>query len=346
MYKNHWFIKHVPVAQRPMDILTLLRHGSHYVETDHTAFEAHIAPAFMRVSEIELYKYMIQNLPGHQELLKVLVTTLTGTNVCKFGGKRGKRRLTAHIEGTRMSGDMCTSLGNGWTNLTLMAFTVHELGGEFDGRVEGDDGIFSIRGLQPGPCVFERLGFRIKMQLRDTIMGTSFCGNVFHPDVCDNLTDAGKQLLKLGWTTSDLRFCGPNKRQELLKAKALSLQVTNAGCPILGSVARWVLRCLPKNIKADYSDYNWWEKERVTSSPPRDKPVDDRSRLLYEQVFGVAIGAQKAIEAWFDRQTQLRTIPLSVVSQLIKDDWVRAYHDTYSLPSDILDTCRRKSWME
>lgn len=345
VYKHDWFIKHVPVAQRPKDIMKLYAPGSCYVETDHTAFEAHIAAEFMRVSEIELYRYMIQNLPNNQEILKEFVMTLSGTNVCRFGGKRGSRRVTAHIDGTRMSGDMCTSLGNGWTNLTLMAFTVAQLGGIFDGRVEGDDGVFVVKGLQPGPYVFEKLGFRIKMQLRDSITGTSFCGNVFHPDVCDNLTDAGKQILKLGWTTSDLRFSGPGLRYELLKAKALSLQVTNPGCPILGACARWILRSLPRGTVANYRDYNVWEKEHLCGKSV-DKCIDPRSRLLYQQEFNTPVATQLQIENWFNSQTHIRPIPFCVVAPLCKPEWVAAYADTFSIPADILDSRRRRMWFE
>lgn len=347
VYKLLWFIKHVPVKDRPMEIVKLWQPGCCVVETDHTAFEAHISPRFMRVGEIGLYSYMMRACPDHRQFIWTVTRALTGVNVCKFGGKRGRRQLKVSINGTRMSGDMCTSLGNGWTNLSLMKFVVHKLGGTCDGRVEGDDGVFVVKGLQPGSHCFSRLGFKIKLQLRDTIMATSFCGNIFHPDVLVNITNAVKQIAKFGWTMSNLRFGGSDKLLGLLRAKALSMLTTNAGCPILQSFACWAER-VSRGAKLLFSGVGgsrtWWEAQCVLD--PEIKPVDVRSRLLYEATFGITVKQQIELETYFDGQRTLHPVPITVIGRYLPQSWLDAWSDTMLVPHMDLMTQRRRRWMK
>jgi len=359
LYKLPEFVKHVPVKDRPDNILALATPGAVYVETDHTAFEAHIAPAFMRVCEIQLYRYMAKQLPDYHNLMTHLFLALSGRNTCVFGGKRGARRIVAGVEGTRMSGDMCTSLGNGFTNLMLMLFAVKGLGGTCEGRVEGDDGIFAVKGLQPGPGVFNKLGFRIKMELRGDISETSFCGNVFHPEVKANLCDAVKQITKFAWTTSNMRF---NKRQwpALLRGKALCGLITNAGCPMMEAFCKWIIRATEgAGTKFGGTDGapDWWE-QHIAQCVARNEAVpigvDERSRALYEKVYGVPQSVQRLIEKYFDAQVDIHPIPFKVMELAFVPRngvdfgaWISEGRSVEAIPvTDLVSAQKRQTWID
>lgn len=358
LYKEPEFVKNVPFKKRPDNILEIATDGAVYCETDHTAFEAHISPKLMRVCELQLYRYMAKNLPNYHELMTHLHLALSGRNMCAFGGKRGGRLVQAGVEGTRMSGDMCTSLGNGFTNLMLMLFAVHGLGGTCEGRVEGDDGVFAIMGLQPGPSVFNRLGFVIKMALKGDISETSFCGNVFHPEVKANLCDAVKMIVKFGWTMSNLRFC--RKHWEgLLRGKALCGLVTNAGCPMMESFCKWIMRCTT-HAKVVFGGVggrpDWWEQhlaDAVRKGEAVHRGVDYRSRLLYERVYAVPVSVQVEIERYFDAQVTLHTIPLRVMEMAFcpRDgvdftSWRQEYSAVFGIPESDLVCNKRTDWVK
>lgn len=108
VFSLDWFIKTVPVADRPMVIRdALLSEGAEYVFTDYTAFEAHFTKEVMEMVQFELFKYMLKN-SGDSEWLKMYMSTMSGTNEITL------KAFTAYIEACRMSGEMDTSLSNGF----------------------------------------------------------------------------------------------------------------------------------------------------------------------------------------------------------------------------------------
>jgi len=117
LYKHPSFIKHVPVKDRPKYILDMLYNpASKYAATDYTAFESLFTALMMEKCEFILYSYMTKFLPCHDGFMRLCRKVLAGTNECYY------RDFSMQIEATRMSGEMCTSLGNGFTNLMAMFF--------------------------------------------------------------------------------------------------------------------------------------------------------------------------------------------------------------------------------
>ena len=154
VYELPEFIKHTPVPMRPGKIRALRRAGRRYFQTDFTAFESHFTPKVLDVCECELYRHCLSDCADADFLCSVI----SGEN-----RMRTRTGVTANVRGRRMSGDMCTSLGNGFTNLMLARFIVHEKGGKLEGFVEGDDGLFCTD-VELDSGDYAKLGFTIKIE--------------------------------------------------------------------------------------------------------------------------------------------------------------------------------------
>jgi len=159
VFKLDWFIKKVPVKDRPAYIMErLFCVSGRYFETDYTAFESLFVAELMDCCEMELYKYMVSELPGGDEFISLITKALLGENECSF------KFFTVWVQATRMSGEMCTSLGNGFSNLMFFLFLCWRKGSRCTGVVEGDDGLFRVDGPAPTASDFRDLGLVIKMK--------------------------------------------------------------------------------------------------------------------------------------------------------------------------------------
>jgi len=156
-----------------------------------------------------------------------------------------------------MSGEMNTSLGNGWANYILFSYIVQGKGGEWEGFVEGDDGIF-CSSVPVETSDYNRLGFDVKIEEVDNISEASFCGIISAPDGT-LLKDPRRVLQTFGWTHSFIH-AGDEVMDELLRAKALSLCYEAPQCPILGVLARSALAftegVTPRFVQDGYHDYS------------------------------------------------------------------------------------------
>ena len=119
---------------------------------------------------------MLQHVIGGEHILGIMKEVLCGKNIVQ------NRYLDCIIEARRMSGEMNTSLGNGFSNLMFMAFVCEKLGLNCNGVVEGDDGLFAFNGNTPSASDFTKYGFNIKLDVHSEISTASFCGNVFDPE--------------------------------------------------------------------------------------------------------------------------------------------------------------------
>lgn len=230
-----------------------------------------------------------------------------------------------------MSGDMCTSLGNGFTNLMSMYYLSYLKSGKLpQGVVEGDDGLFEFESesMIPTSEEFARLGFTIKMEKFENIGDAGFCGNIFDESCLSNVSDPRELLCKFGWSSSRIACGSGKKRLELLKAKALSLLFELPSCPIVKSLARWALRNTKKLRYRFENGKDWWEQQVwngiVSGDVERllELPIPYANRLLVDRKFGISPARQLELEAWFDAQDTLHPIPLHVVWDLMDPVWV------------------------
>jgi len=333
VFKNEAFIKKVPVPDRPAYIQERFGVlGAKPKSSDYTSFETHFDAATMLECEFILYMYMTKDLPTdfHDH-----VDALLGVNVCKF------KWFTVFVEATRMSGEMCTSLGNGFANLMVGLFAAFYHGAtHVVAIVEGDDGLFTANSKRDyGPTFFEDLGFTIKM-VEVPLEESSFCGLIFDPLELINVCEPIGAILTLGWSSGRYINLGDAKRMSLLRSKALSMYYQYNGCPILTELSQAVLRLTSgRDLRWALNERNisLWRREILQnamtwmSSAPQVKQPGLNTRLLVEKVFGVTVEHQLVLEDHFSRMTSLKDFHHPLLTVYCPDDWLD-YTRKYVVP--------------
>jgi len=312
LYQNPWFIKHVPVPDRPALVVGLEHAGLRYYENDFKAFESHFTPELMNACECRLYKHCLVNYP---ELAKVICDTLTGVN--RLSTRRGVRAV---VKGRRMSGDMCTSLGNGFTNLMLILFIAKQKGGTARGFVEGDDGLFAVD-FQLSALDYAKLGFEVEIKEVPTPSHGHFCGMTMTSSL-EVIKDPRRVLQQFGWTSS---YIGAGNRimDELLRSKSLSLCYELPQCPIVGVLARTALS-LTEGIAIAHTTSSYRECPTNFTGPTGPFAPSDEARLLTAELFKIPIEVQLAVEA------AIKEHDMELVSQLLPPSLESAaYYDRY-----------------
>jgi len=304
VFKSDYFIKKIPCKDRAKYIFKkLYRLGAKYICTDYTAFEAHFVSELMESCEFVLYDYMTQFLPNRDEFYYYVHHVIGAENYCS-----SKLVTVTNIQ-ARMSGEMCTSLGNGFSNLMFMLFVCKEAGcTNVDGVVEGDDGLFTMDGPIPTSLDFARIGLNIKLIVVEDLAKASFCGLVFDTTDLINIADPMKILAQTGFSTQQYVFSKSKVLRGLLKAKAFSLAYQYPGCPIISSFSRYLLRNLADDYvyfrrgNTDYTDllqkeaFTFW----LTHADVLSVETGIKTRMLMEQVFGISVADQLHMESYFD----------------------------------------------
>jgi hypothetical protein len=275
-----WFVKHHPVNEWPAMVARLYRDGAIYLGTDFTAFESHFTAEVMRACEFRVYRYMLRFFPDYYKLIS---NTLAGRNVGRF-----RCGVEFEIMARRMSGEMCTSLGNSLTNLLLWSYYADNHGISWDGLVEGDDGLFAVYGGSPPSAEdYARMGFTIKMEHFTDPCYASFCG----------ITCVGDQLIrnplrfvsKFGWTSSCIQ-AGKPVLNSLLRAKALSAIYETPQCPVIRAIAERALM-LTEGFEPRFEGSYFHVQEVVQPFCPSES-----TRLLFAEMFSISVESQLYLE--------------------------------------------------
>ncbi len=327
LFKLHWFIKHISSVDRPSVIVEdLFQLGSKIIGTDYTSFEALFTKLLMENCEMKLYKYMSQNLPD-TEWYDIVEEVLLGKNFCKF------KYFNVLLKATRMSGEMCTSLGNGFTNLMVFLFVAKECGlKSLKGKVEGDDGLFTFYGDIPPVSYFEKLGLLIKLVEYDSITTASFCGIVSVEDSLINVTDPTVACLDFGWTSGKYANSGRRKLNKLLRAKSLSMAYQYPGCPILDALSKYGIRVTDGVNFQIPIEYDQYKRNRLLDNmkhPLPSKTVDHNTRLLVENLYGISVYSQLKIEEYLNSLNCI--VPLDIRGMLNCNEDQLDYYQRYSV---------------
>jgi len=341
------FIKKIPVADRPQYIKDILETvGAQYFATDYTSFEGLFVTELMSACEVELYTYMTSKLPSSRWFLRLVNEVLMGENLCQF------KTLLVKILATRMSGEMCTSLGNGFSNLMFMLFTCERKGcKDVRGVVEGDDGLFTVRGTPPTIEDFADLGLVIKLDIHQKLSTASFCGIVFDEDDCRNLTDPRKVLATFGWSSREYTRAKPMVKKALLRAKAMSLAYQYPGCPIVGALAAAGLRATQEVSKTqDFKRafgtlmkvMTGWEREWLIEAAQgyaqgfEVVEVGNNSRHLVEHLYGIPYDHQIRIEEYLYSIREIVQLDCPYIDMHMSPQWTHFYGE-YAFRTSRLD---------
>lgn len=343
IYAQPEFIKHVPVKDRANYIYSrLFVEGSKYIATDYSSFEAHFDAELMKHCEFVLYEHMLKDANGGPEMLNLMKEVLMGKN--RIFNKYVKATCVAR----RMSGEMNTSLGNGFSNLMFMGYICELMGlGEPNGVVEGDDGLFQFLGRAPTTEDFTKYGFLIKLDTYTQISKASFCGNLFDEDDKQIVTDPLDILSTFGWTTYKYRNASLRKKKTLLRCKALSMAHQYPGCPLIGKLAQYVLRVTRGRTRKDMLDYiehkrdlDMWQREKMTkilADYTKDEDLYQEpkmgTRLLFEEIYKIDYNTQIKIEQYFDSLDSIQPLNLPLLLDLIPNSW-KTFYDTFTASFD------------
>jgi hypothetical protein len=295
VYKLHHFsMKHIPVPDRAKLIHETLKNYEYIWNNDYTSFEAHFTPKLLEVCEFQLYSYMLRNVKRGLEVIGLLKKVLAGKNKPRYTA------FSAQVEGARMSGEMSTSLGNGFTNLMAVLFLAHRKGFNCDGFVEGDDGIFGSNDGVLTDADFEEIGFITKMEILHKPNIAKFCQLVYETNSFSVIPNVRRIFRKFAWTHASQKDGGPKVLARLLRAKALSLAYEAPRCPVLRSLAKLGLR-LTRGIKPLFTDEYWIPPDEAKVLDIfEDAEISIDARILMQEVQHISISQQLQLEKWLD----------------------------------------------
>jgi len=341
IYAHPAFIKHVPVKDRPAYIQDMLKTlGDEASATDYTSFEATFSKILMKCTDQVMFKFFNSQLSSafHEEVF----SSLMDINKVIF------KWFKLEIEAKRMSGEMNTSVSNGFCNLMAMLFLCEHLNlGSVRMVVEGDDGLAKTSsGRFPTPADFAMLGMNIKLERHNKVERASFCGMVFDSEELINITDPRKVLANFGWASQRYASCGSKKMKTLLRCKALSLAYQYPGCPIIQELAQYGLRitsgCDLSGILQKDRKMSFWERERLRQAIDYQKmvgripaiQVGPKTRMLVEELYNITVEVQLQIEEVFRKKTDLSPFELNLLD--FPSPWY-TYFARYVLEAPIKD---------
>lgn len=291
VYDDH-FIKHC----KPSEVVEKMKNKACgfevFYETDYSSFEGSFKPEYLRQIELYLLTRLFYNYP---EIVSLCTLALVSSNKLIY-----RKRYSAEFPGSRMSGEMWTSMCNGYMNKLLVEFVAKRSDALVDYLVEGDDGFICSN----KPLNWELTadaGFKLKCDIVHDPMDVQFCSlrvceNKLIPNIERTLTHYGFIIdtqIARGLAVKSKR--SQKKLDEVQYAKACSLLATSSGIPILQAVALQQLRVLSgTHLNPKYFD--WWEREFYDLSNPAPSSISLGVRKYVEKEFGILVDDQIEVE--------------------------------------------------
>lgn len=320
-----YFIKKIPKHERPKYINDFVaRVGMIYMCTDYTSYESLFTTDLQDDCEFQLYRYMSSKNNNMKRLCKMLFSVLAGDNVCK------NKYFKIAVDAKRMSGEMNTSLGNGFSNLMFFLFAVHEYKIGYTGPVvEGDDGLAGLEKKIPDEY-FVKMGLNVKMEIKENVNEASFCGIISDDTELINITEPLQHLTFGLWVSSKYAFTNDKTFFGLIKSKALSFAYEYPGCPILSVYAHRILELL-KDVEFAFDIHDRWKlqtaleaKRAMESNNFPRRETGPCTRALMERYYGISVQEQLTIERKISVMT-FEEWDISDIIPLIPKCWVDNY---------------------
>lgn len=322
VYNEH-YIKH---HTRPEIINMVNRIRDNYpilYETDYTSFEGTISAPIMDAVELEIFgRFLRTNNSDLYDIIRAVDLYYTKYEFTKD--------TYAMMSGSRKSGCLWTSLGNGLTNEILMRLLSSVNRADIDYLVEGDDGLIGTKQVLDF-SVLKQLGFKIKEAPCVDINELSFCGMIFSSR--DTLTCKLEDTLNgFGWTfDADYKnHHSTLRRLGLLKAKALSYYYMYPRTPIISELAQWIINGT-SDIKVSQNMYDWWEWDvfgRLLTTRPEVSISPNTEDIKF-----ASIHQNMSISAYNDFKIYLQQHPFNSDTHIMIPMDVLFQHDS----SNVLD---------
>lgn len=300
---NDHFIKH----KTPDEIARIMseissKHSVIY-ETDYSSFEGSFSKEIMENVELKMFEHVLQCYP---HVVSLLQRTYRTQNVIKYQ-IHGKLKAKASFSGSRMSGDMWTSLSNGFTNMCLVEYILskNNLRAPYvrnDFLVEGDDG-FICTDKKIDWSYANDIGFTLKCEECKDMNKLSFCGICTHDGLL--VPDFKRIMNHYGYShdRTSIRYLTTGSKNQkrkfrnMIHSRALSLLAQSRGIPILQSIAQQQLQ-FGGHFDPRYID--WWENEtydfsNVTSMTAL--PISKSMREFFAARYDIPIETQLQIES-------------------------------------------------
>lgn len=328
-----YFIKKIPKEERPKYINDFMNNDYlKFQATDYTSYESHFTTDMMDDCEFELYRYMSSNNIKAKMLCRLIFKILADNNIAKH------KYFSVRVDAKRMSGEMNTSLGNGFSNLMFLLYACHKYKLNYSGPIiEGDDALIGLDKPIPEEY-YKNMALNVKLEFVDDISEGSFCGLVYDPVELVNIREPLETLCTTPWVPRKYASCSLRTYYSLLKSKALSLMFEYPGCPIVYNYGKKLFElCSQYEIKFDNSSFYKMQEqnliyEKYLQNKVPFKETGLRTRLLMEKVFKIPVSAQYRIELEIENMS-LQDLRLPSVLELVPDIWKYNY-DTYVLDTD------------
>lgn len=234
-----WLVKGMDINGRDRKMKTLLDYD-HFVETDFSRFDSTISALIMEEVEHKVFSLFFNkdDYPDFHNALKCTLKTR--------GQTADSYQYTTF--GSRCSGDVHTSIGNGIINRFLIWLVYHKIPhNDWTAFHEGDDGIQAVSSQWVPQILYNftmlrSLGFECKINHSEVLSELTFCGRVMYKKdgLLVSMADLPRALAKFHIVINTL----PIKFAAV--AKALSYISTDSHTPVLGSYAKALVRTLPE----------------------------------------------------------------------------------------------------
>lgn len=302
------FIKKIPCSERAEYLMeNMYEVGAKYFSSDFESFESLFTREIMEACEIALYEKKMANYP---EDFKYISSVLLSDNHLKA------KNITGTVSARRMSGEMCTSLGNGFTNLMVSWFLLYKSGislqtlaSNLHCVIEGDDSLVKFK-TEVDMTLYEKIGFRSKFVIHEHIGDASFCGMLFDDEERIIVTDITKHCIALFWGDRKYVDSRDTKKLRLLRAKCLSYAYQYRGCPVLDKLVHHFLK-LTRGLDVRHVVLDKYKNEILMQALEKSKdiikagPLEPgmKTRLLIQEQFGVTVSMQLYLESKIDTFT-------------------------------------------
>lgn len=320
------FIKKIPVNERPSYVYNrLYAHGATYYQTDFESLESCYRPQVFTDIFYPLLDHLLAHAPDN---LRQIVKIAHLENTLMF------KDFKVTLHGKLLSGEMFTSFLNGWLNETITEFAAEESGVEAVGVFEGDDGLFRTNG-PIDRTVYDRLGFRIKLEEFDRIEKASFCGLVFDTDSRIIVRNPIDCLVTLGWVGKRYTHSKQSTLKSLLRCKALSMAYEYNGCPIVTELAKYAMRVTRGiDVRKALKNMDLYQRERIAEAIEAKIQLRQPtigSRILVEQLYGITIQQQIQIEEKLAAMNEIQELDFGLdIPQVWRETYERYVRSMHS----------------